>query len=300
MKCPKCGSEVRPSKKYPGFYLCDTCRKRYPESAVIGTDEESADSRPEARRTGSADSRPEARRTGSADPHTEARRTGSADSRTEARRTGSAGSRAETRSSRPAASSGRRRRKKRKSRLPIILGSLLVLILIGAIAAYASGLIGSKDKSSKKPETPAAGADKDAKQEETKYKVGDTAELDGIRFQVLDYEESTGDEWATPKEGNKFLFVNMEIMNNTEEDLTVSSMASFESYCEGYKLDYSSNAFTALATNTDKQQMDGSIAPGKSLNGYLCLEVPAGWTSVEVQYSSNVWSEQKITFEISR
>ena len=29
MKCPVCGHKVRPSKKYPGKYLCDTCRKRY-------------------------------------------------------------------------------------------------------------------------------------------------------------------------------------------------------------------------------------------------------------------------------
>lgn len=37
MKCPKCGSTVRPSKKYPGYYLCDTCRKRYPGSSIIHT-----------------------------------------------------------------------------------------------------------------------------------------------------------------------------------------------------------------------------------------------------------------------
>lgn len=33
MKCPKCGKTMRPSKKYPGYYLCDTCRKRYPGSS---------------------------------------------------------------------------------------------------------------------------------------------------------------------------------------------------------------------------------------------------------------------------
>ncbi len=29
MKCPKCGSNLRPSKQQPGSYLCDTCRKRF-------------------------------------------------------------------------------------------------------------------------------------------------------------------------------------------------------------------------------------------------------------------------------
>lgn len=29
MKCPKCGSTLRASKKQPGSYLCDTCKKRF-------------------------------------------------------------------------------------------------------------------------------------------------------------------------------------------------------------------------------------------------------------------------------
>lgn len=32
MKCPKCGKSMRQSKKHPGYYLCDNCRKRYPGS----------------------------------------------------------------------------------------------------------------------------------------------------------------------------------------------------------------------------------------------------------------------------
>ena len=29
MKCPKCGKELRISEKYPGYGLCDYCRKKY-------------------------------------------------------------------------------------------------------------------------------------------------------------------------------------------------------------------------------------------------------------------------------
>lgn len=34
MKCPRCGNELRISRKDPRFALCDTCRKKYrlPES----------------------------------------------------------------------------------------------------------------------------------------------------------------------------------------------------------------------------------------------------------------------------
>ena len=48
MKCPVCGHKVRPSKKYPGKYLCDTCRKRFPASAVIPDDTDTRSARSSA------------------------------------------------------------------------------------------------------------------------------------------------------------------------------------------------------------------------------------------------------------
>ena len=88
--------------------------------------------------------------------------------------------------------------------------------------------------------------------------------------------------------------------NQAEKDITVSSMASFESYCNEIKLDYSVNAFTALAANTDRQQMDGSIAPGSSLSGYLCLEVPTDWMNLEIHYTDQVWKDEGVVFKISK
>lgn len=233
MKCPKCGSEVRPSKKYPGYYLCDTCRKRYPEDAVLKS------------------------------------------------------------ASRPA----RNRRKKKNKFIPFLLVLLSLVLVIFLGLAYTFDFFGFKNKTNDKSSSSAA---EDALSKDKIYKIGETATLHNVKVQVLDYEESEGDEWAAPSEGHHFLFVNLEITNNTEENLAVSSMASFESYCGEYKLDYSSNAFTALATNTDKQLMNGSIAPDKSLSGYLCLEVPNDWTSITIQYSANVWSDEKVTFEIAK
>lgn len=288
MKCPTCGSEVRPSKKYPGYYLCDTCRKRYPESSVLSSEET-----PEVSRLEAARSRP-------ADSHSEVHRSRPADSRAKARSSRPADSRPEVRPGKSPSSSLRHRRKKKKNPLPFIVAGLIFLAVIGIIIASVSKLTGGSGKKTGSNDKPAPGTVNDTPVKNNNYKVGDIAKLGDISLQVIGYDESKGDEWAAPREGNLFLFINMEIHNNTEEDLTVSSMASFESYCGDYKLDYSSNAFTALATNTDKQQMDGSIAPGKALNGYLCLEVPTDWTSVEVQYSSNVWSDQKITFEITK
>lgn len=246
MKCPKCGSEVRPSKKYPGYYLCDTCRKRYPETSVI-TDSPNVSSP-----------------------------------------SGSSISSVRSKS----------RRKKTKKRIfSAILLILLVFLIVGVIIAYVLKFFEKKEEKTKENTNKTTQANQ-SDESEAAFAVGETAEINNIKITALGYEESPGDEWATPEEGNQFVFVNLEITNNSEEEITVSSMASFESYCGEYKLDYSSNAFTALATNTDKQQMDSAIAPGESLNGYLCLEVPLVWETIEIQYSDDVWSEEKVVLEI--
>ncbi len=251
MKCPHCHSEVRPSKKYPGYYLCDHCRKRYPAASVL-PDKEYVRDEPSAKRGGQ-----------------------------------------------PRMS--RRKAKKGRKPLYLFLAVLFLLILLGA-AAYFSGLfdaaihfLGISDQNN---ETSADAST--PKASDVLYKPDETADIENVRVKVTGYEESLGDERAIPSEGYEFVFVNFEIVNNTEEEITVSSMASFESYCGGYRLDYSPEAFTALATTLDRQQIDGSIAGGGTLNGYLCLEVPADWQVIEIHYSTDVWSADKVKFVIEK
>lgn len=41
MKCPRCGNELRISRKDPSYGLCDTCRKKFrlPEASVKSREE---------------------------------------------------------------------------------------------------------------------------------------------------------------------------------------------------------------------------------------------------------------------
>ena len=290
MKCPRCGSDVRPSKKYPGYYLCDSCRKRFPETSLIPddtdddyTDYTHYDTEDEVEHSEPMPSNRKSNRSEG----------GSLKSKGSSSRSGKRSSSVQSRS--------QRRSGKKKKRFTAMLLILLLTIILFVVIAVKSGLI-SKDvfpftKSSQDSQTDET---TEADEAGNTYTLGDTATLNDISIQVTDYEESKGDEWASPQEGNVFVFVNLTITNQTEKDITVSSMASFESYCNKVKLDYSVNAFTALATNTDRQQMDGSIAPGSSLNGYLCLEVPTDWMDLEIHYTDQVWKDEGVVFKISK
>ncbi|MBR5355557.1 MAG: DUF5067 domain-containing protein, partial [Lachnospiraceae bacterium] len=76
-----------------------------------------------------------------------------------------------------------------------------------------------------------------------------------------------------------FVLLDTEISNDSSKELNVSSILSFEVYCDGYKQEYSFNA----VLNADGQ-MDGSVEVGKKLKGQQAYEVPKDWKELEIHF----------------
>lgn len=77
------------------------------------------------------------------------------------------------------------------------------------------------------------------------------------------YVESEGDDWSVPTEGNEFMFIHMTIVNQTSDDLVISSMASFENYCDDTKLDYSAAHLLRLQPQATSQSSMERSLPAK-------------------------------------
>ena len=45
----------------------------------------------------------------------------------------------------------------------------------------------------------------------------------------------------------------------------------------------------------NKNQLDGTVAPGKKFNGVIGYEVPANWEKLEVLFTPDFWSGKDIT-----
>ena len=140
--------------------------------------------------------------------------------------------------------------------------------------------------------------DKKADTQETKdiFTVGETAEMNDVQVTLLKYSESKGSEYNKPSDGNVFLMAEFEIVNNSDSEMNVSSMLSFEAYADDYALNYSLGAITE---NNDPQ-LDGTIAAGKKMKGYIGYEVPKDWSTVEIHFTDDVWSDNKFKFEIKK
>lgn len=131
---------------------------------------------------------------------------------------------------------------------------------------------------------------------ETVFKKGEIAELNDVQVTLTDYQESTGSEYNKPTDGNIFLIAEFEIFNNSDAELAISSMMSFEAYADDYALNYSLPALL----EKDGNQLDGTIASGKKMKGWIGWEVPADYSNVEIHFTDNVWSSNKFIFKIAK
>lgn len=176
---------------------------------------------------------------------------------------------------------------------PIFIG-FLVLILIIVVASSGGDdepkrVDGTTPTQSQTAETE----ETKAKEEKTTFAVGETAELKDVQVSFLGVTESDGSDFNTPKDGHVFVLCEFEIVNNSDEEVNVSSMLSFKGYCDDYSCEYS---LGALLEKGDKNQLDGTVDAGKKMKGVIGYEVPTDWKELEVQFTPDFWTGKEIVF----
>lgn len=125
------------------------------------------------------------------------------------------------------------------------------------------------------------------------YKVNESAKADDVVVTMTDVYESEGEPYLEPEEGNVFVICEFNIENNSDKEINISSMLNFDAYCDDYSCELS---ISALSSNNDKQQLDGTIAAGKKFSGIVGYEVPAEWTNIEVRYAPDILKDDKLIF----
>lgn len=182
-------------------------------------------------------------------------------------------------------------RKKQKGKI----GGIVAVVVIILLLAAATGSGDNKPKRASGTSTDSKASSNSSKNEML-FRKGEVAELNGVQVTLTDYKESTGSEYNEPTDGNVFLMVEFEIENNTDKEISVSSMLSFEAYADSYALNYSISALMEKEGN----QLDGSIAAGKKMRGWIGWEVPTNYQNVEIHFTDNVWSSNIFVFLIEK
>lgn len=179
---------------------------------------------------------------------------------------------------------------------PVAIGIAVVLILIAV--AVSTG----ESNTPKKVDSPATTQNtvktsvqvtEAPKNQKDAFLLGETAELNNVQVTLASVTESDGSAYNKPSDGNVFVLCEFEIANNSDKEINISSMMSFNAYCDDYACTYS---LTALLEKGNKNQLDGTIAAGKKFNGVIGYEVPTDWNELEVHFTPDFWSGKDITF----
>lgn len=202
-------------------------------------------------------------------------------------------------------------RKKQGGKLKWVIIALVAILFIGAMAGNGEkepskvGEVDEKvdnsngqvlDNEPEQEQKEEEIIDSSDEEGETVFKKGDIAEMNDVQVTLTDYTESTGSDYNQPTEGNVYLLAEFEIVNNTSGEVAVSSMMSFEAYADDYSLNYSIGALL----EKDGNQLDGTIAAGKKLKGWIGWEVPEDYQNVEIHFKDDVWSNDKFVFVIEK
>ena len=123
--------------------------------------------------------------------------------------------------------------------------------------------------------------------EDTLICVGDTV-MDGelkITY-VASGEYVEENQFLRPAEGKKYIFLRLAFENNGTSDRTASAL-SFDCYADGYAAD---------SYYGGEDSLSATLSAGRSTVGNIYFEVPADAEQIEVEYETNVFTQEKLRF----
>lgn len=190
---------------------------------------------------------------------------------------------------------------RKKQGAPGCLIVVLVVVVLVAIAAFAGGGESSTpqkvESTSGTSQSASQASQAQSQPEQTVFTVGDTVELNGVKTTLLSAEEYPGKQYMMPTDGNVFLVCQFEIENDSSAEINVSSMVSFNAYCDDYSVSLS---ITGEMLEDSWKSLDGTVAPGKKINGVIAYEIPQDWQKMEIAYTPSFWSGHDVQFEINK
>ncbi|MDI9461293.1 MAG: DUF4352 domain-containing protein [Saccharofermentanales bacterium] len=185
-----------------------------------------------------------------------------------------------------------------KKKRPIWFWVLIVAVVIGVIGAIAGS---GDDKDKAKTDTTKATAEateKEAEAEQTEapvekdgYSVGETAEEKGVKITFLKCEESEGKELFEPDEGKIFVIAEFEVENNSDDDISISSIISVKAFVDDYAVDTDLSASVVAGDS-----LNGKVAPGKKLKGTLGYQLDKDWKKLEIVINPFALSKTEMKF----
>lgn len=198
----------------------------------------------------------------------------------------------------------------KKKRVIVPLAALLLLFVV--IAANAGGdtdpeLVdedadgnevapeADEGSASDEADEAAAGdqADVEGEVADDTFSAGDTVAMGDLEHTLHTARFSQGDEFMQPDEGERWLVVDVEVTNNSDESQAMSSMMMWR------LVDEDNRSRDITITPNQEGDMDGELGAGRSMRGEIAYTVPEGQTRWELIFEPEVFGFGQAIYELS-
>ncbi len=190
-------------------------------------------------------------------------------------------------------------KKQKKKKKLIILGVIVAVIVVIAVAAGS----GSSDKETTNPVETIAGSGEtaadsgDAEATTTagtqKIEAGNSVTI-GNKIKISYTECNTDykdyDQYSAPADGKKYIAATFKIENVSDGDIYIDNL---ECYADGSKC----NEQSFWDKDIDSPFFN-TLSAGRNTDGTVFFEVPADATEIELEYTADFWSDEKIIFVV--
>lgn len=179
----------------------------------------------------------------------------------------------------------------------VIIGiAFFILVDVIAVSANTSGDSSSSSDVKTTQETAKDSSSDDAKKVLSKqYKVGETIDYKGYKVKVNDIKYSDGDEFETPKSGNKYIAINVTIENDTDQKQDYNEY-DFKLSADGNAKDL--DAFTGIDEYDDNGIDSGTLEKGAKVTGYLVGEANPN-AKLKLQYQPNYFDNNTVDIDLN-
>lgn len=156
----------------------------------------------------------------------------------------------------------------------------------------ATSASGSEATPTAKPEQPTqAPADTPTPEPPKEFNVGDAVKIGDSVLMVIGWSEVAGDQFNKPDAGNKFIAVDLLVVNTSNSSASISSLlqASLKDDT-GQKYDVDLLASSAAK----KDGPDGELAPGERVRGTVGFQVPQDAKGLQFVFDASVFGIGKV------
>lgn len=184
-------------------------------------------------------------------------------------------------------------KKKKKKKKWIIIGVAAVVLIIIIAAASGSGSSGSGDTTNT-TETISGSQTEDKSEASEASQViqpGTALTTDELKISYVscDADYTDYDEYSKPADGKKVIRAKFSFENISKNDYSIDSIECYadNNKCEAYYYadDYANPVLE-------------SISPGRTLDAVVYYEVPKNAKNIEIEMETNLWTEDKVVFEV--